>query len=261
MQHGGDGREREGVRRPVPGLAVQRRQPGRRGRQQHTRDQLARAELGVPLRMVARQPVEAVRGQAAGPLGAVQLDPGVQRGQRHRHVRGMGGDAVRGMAEDGVIAVHPLPRPAAAARHPLVAGLGQVLEVRAAGALEQVAAGRGRVAQLPGGAREQRLGQRRTAVADGRVGGEVAVADHRPDPQAAVRQLLHFVQREPGDVDEGGGPLDAELHQIDEVGAAAEIACAGMGGVRLGGLLHTAGAYIGEGLHGITSSTASAMRG
>ncbi len=261
VQHHGDGGQREGVRRPVAGLAVGRGQSGGGRGQDHAGDQLARVDLRVPLGVHAGQPVEVGGGHAPGALGAVQLHARVEGGQRHRHVRGVGGDALVGVAEHRVVPVHALQRAAAGAWLALVAGLGDVLEVRAAGALQQVAAGGGGVAQLPGGAGQQRLGQRRVAVAHGGVGGEVAVADRRAGPQRAVGQLLHGVQRQPGDVDERGGRLHAELHQVDEVGAAAEVAGARVGRERVGGLLDAARAYVGEGLHGITSSTASAMRG
>ena len=97
----------------------------------------------------------------------MQLNGGVEGGQRDRHVRGLGGDAVRGVAQYGEVAVGAVAGRAAGARGALVAGLGDVLEVGAAGALEQVAAGGRGVAQLPRGAGQQRLGQDGVAVAYG----------------------------------------------------------------------------------------------
>lgn len=61
------------------------------------------------------------------------------------------------------------------------------------------------------------------------MGGEVAVGDGRTDAYGAVVGGLDPVEREGTDVDEPGGGLDAVLHQVDEVGAAAEVA-----GVRVG---------------------------
>ena len=95
-------------------------------------------------------------------------------------------------------------RRAAAARRTLVAGHRDVLEVAAARALHQVAAGRGQVAQLARRAGQDRLGQRRIALADARVGGQIAVAHAGADADAAVLERLDPVERQPGDVDEQG---------------------------------------------------------
>ena len=84
----------------------------------------------------------------------------------------------------------PAERRAARAGLALVAGHVAVVEIEAARALQQVAAGRRLVAELAGGAREQRLRQHRIALPHPRVGGEVAVAHLRADAQAAVRRLL-----------------------------------------------------------------------
>src|SRR5258708_25878254 len=78
--------------------------------------------------------------------------------------------------KNSALALIALPRGAAAARYPLVAGLGDVLEVDATCALQQVPAGRGEVAQLARGAREQRLREPRIARANGAVGSALAVA-------------------------------------------------------------------------------------
>jgi hypothetical protein len=121
-----------------------------------------------------------------------------------------------------VVAVHALEGAAPAARRALVARAGDVGEVAAAGALEEVPAGRGAVAQLPGGAGQQCLGEHREALADTPVGGQVGVRDTGADPQAAVRQLGDLPRGELADVDHDVGRRDAELHQVDEVGAAAE---------------------------------------
>ncbi len=119
---------------------------------------------------------------------------------------------------------------ATAARRPLVARLAHVGEVAAAGALEEVAAHGGHVAQLPGGTGQHRLGQRRVAAAHLGVRGEVAVGDGGADAQSALGRDLDAVQGEFADVDEVGGAFDAGLHQVDEVGAAAEEAGVGVGG-------------------------------
>ena len=94
--------------------------------------------------------------------------------------------AVR-VPEDREVAVLALAGRAAGARRALVARLRDVLEVGAAGALQQVAADGGDVAQLPRGAGQQRLRQQRVALAHDRVRGQRAVGDAGADPQSAAR--------------------------------------------------------------------------
>ena len=73
--------------------------------------------------------------------------------------------------------------------------------------------------------------------------------------------LHHLVQRQLAHVDEQLRSRDTQLHQVDEVGATAEEpggpAVARPGPYRV---LGAVGAYVGEGLHGDTSSTASTIR-
>jgi hypothetical protein len=101
------------------------------------------------MRRVAREAVElADRDPAGGLVDAEQLDLGLQGRHRDGHVRGMGGDAVLARAEDRVRPVDTADRRAAGTGVPLVAGSGRIVEVRAAGALQQVAADGRLVAQL-----------------------------------------------------------------------------------------------------------------
>ncbi|GHF84712.1 hypothetical protein GCM10018787_36940 [Streptomyces thermodiastaticus] len=160
-----------------------------------------------------------------------------------------------------MVAVHARQRAAAAARLPFVARLVHVLDIRAAGALQQVPGRGGRVAQLAGGAREQRLRQRRVTAAHQRMGRQVAVAHHGPHPQRTAGQLLDAVQRQPAHVDQGGGLLHPELHKVHQVGAARRMARPGARGEDLGRLLDGARADVRERFHRATSSTASTMRG
>ena len=111
----------------------------------------------------------------------------------------------------------------------LVAAGGRVVEVGAAGALEQVAADRRLVAQLARRAGEQRLREHRIAGAHPGVGGGVGVRRLGADPQPAVRQLLDLLQRQAADVDQVRRLLDLELHQVEQVGAAADELGAGLG--------------------------------
>ena len=133
--------------------------------------------------------------------------------------------------EDGEVAVLARPRRAARSRRPLVARLRDVLEVHAAGALQQVAADGGHVAQLSGRPGQQRLGQHRVArrVPAGRRRGRCCARRRRC---AARRRRVGSIrsERQPGDVDEQAGGGHAELHQVDQVGAAAEEGRAGTSG-------------------------------
>ena len=102
----------------------------------------------------------------------------------------------------------------------LVAGLGGVIEIRAAGALKQVA-GRGRpIAELARGTGKDRPREHAVVAPHPLVGGEVGVAHQRPDPQSALRRGLDRVEPEPVHVDQVGGRLNLELHQVKQVGAA-----------------------------------------
>jgi hypothetical protein len=47
--------------------------------------------------------------------------------------------------------------------------------------------------------------------------------DQAVDPQATARQLVDPFQRKPADVDQMGRLLDLELHQVEQVGSAADI--------------------------------------
>ena len=136
--------------------------------------------------------------------------------------------ALVGLAEDGVDAVEALDGGAAGAGFALVAGgEGGVHEVVAAGALEEVAAGGGHVAELRGWRR--RAGPARAGGSCCDDAGWLARSELRTsgaDGDAAVGLAVDLGEAEVVDVDEGGGVLDAVLHEVDEVGAAAEELCA-----------------------------------
>ena len=99
----------------------------------------------------------------------------------------------------------------------------------------------------------------RVALADQRVRGEVGVADGGADAQLAVLRLLDRVEREPGHVDEPLRLGDAELHQVDEVRAAAEERRAV--GTGRDGRSGVARALVGERLHAMVSAIAATMLG
>jgi hypothetical protein len=97
------------------------------------------------------------------------------------------------------------------------------------------------------------------ALAHGGVDREVGVAHGGADPQATAGQLLDRVVREPGDVDEAVRRLDAELHQVDQVRAPAEVGRAAGGGGHGG--RGVGGALVRERLHDATSPIAATMFG
>ena len=192
--------------------------------QPHRNDQFARLQHRLALRGLAGQPVEFLQRHMTAALAALDLDDGVQSHQRHAEVRGMGGDAGRAPAEHGVVPVLAGERVAAGAELAPVAGAGGVVEIAATRALHDVAADRGRVAQLRRGARQQRLRYGGIGGGEGLIMREVGVAHQRADTQGAVVQPLDAVElRQAGDVDETLGACDATLHQVEQVGAAGEI--------------------------------------
>jgi hypothetical protein len=132
----------------------------------------------------------------------------------------VGGDAVFARAEDRVHAVDAVDRRAAAARRAFVARRARVVEVQAARSLQQVAAGRGHVAQLRRSAGEDGAGEQRIARLGLRVPGEIGVQDQSADAQATVICLLDPIEREMGDVDQPRRSGYVLLDEVDNVGAA-----------------------------------------
>ena len=128
-------------------------------------DEFVGLERGFDVRRAAGEKMEVVKGDGALALWAFDVDGGVERGEGYVHVGGVGGDALIACAEDGVDAVEAFEGRAAAAGVALVAGgEGGVHEVVAAGALEEIAAGGGHVAELRGGSAEQGLREQRVVV-------------------------------------------------------------------------------------------------
>src|SRR5215217_2143441 len=107
---------------------------------------------------------------AAFAFGSPYVDEGVERRHCHGHVGWVGGDTVFGGTKDGVILVVAFDRGTSRAGLAFVARCGRVVEVHAAGALEQVPTGRGEISKLSRGASEQGLGEGRVAGAHLSVG-------------------------------------------------------------------------------------------
>nr|GFD55660.1 hypothetical protein [Tanacetum cinerariifolium] len=90
-------------------------------------------------------------GHDPRPGRAGELHLRIEHRQCHTHIRRKRGNALRARAQNGVFAVDAAHGSAARAGHPLVAGAGRIVEIDAAGALVEVAAVGGRVAQLGAG--------------------------------------------------------------------------------------------------------------
>ena len=129
-------------------------------------------------------------------------------------------------AEHGVVAVEAVARVAAVARNALIAARGVVVEIEAAGALHEIAADRRHVADLGGGAGQDRLGEQGKTLAHTPIGRDGGVLHAGADPQAPAFGLLD-IAGEAGHVHQHIGMLDGLAHQIDKIGAAAEILGAG----------------------------------
>jgi hypothetical protein len=207
---------------------------------------------------IARQPVEVRdRNHARAAVRSYCFDLRIEHPHRDRHIARMGGDAGVAGADDGMHAAESIQRTAATARLALVAGLVGVVKVGAAGPLQQVPCRRRLVAQLTRCAGQQGTRQHRVVAPHARVRGQVGVAHQRTDAQAAVGHRLDPVQREVVHVDQVGGRLDLELHQVQQVGAARNEARTGnarCGRCRFRG---RRGPLIGKRLHRVTPATSA----
>src|SRR5260221_8125992 len=143
----------------------------------------------------------------------------------------------------------------ATARYPLVARLGDVLEVDAARVLQQVSAGRGKVAELARGSSEQGLGEQGIACANGAIGREVAVAHHRPDADAPTGERFDAVIGKVGDIDQQIRLPPPQPQMVNEVGPASEEDPVGRLGEERDGAGRVAGTFIAEGIHRRASSS------
>lgn len=88
--------------------------------------------------------------------------------------------------------------------------------------MQQIAGSCRLVAELPGGARDNRPGQHAVIPADPRIGGKIGVADKRANAQAALVGWLNPIEADVVDVDKMRGRFDLEFHQIQQIGAASD---------------------------------------
>ena len=140
--------------------------PGQRRWHLDRRDQRAAVEHRVAARVVARAGGRDRRSASAARPPCSDHDGRVERGEGDGHVRGWVAMHASEPPSTARLRWSPVRRRASRARLPLVARLGDVLEVGAPGALQQVPADRRHVPQLTGGPGEQRLCQQRVASAD-----------------------------------------------------------------------------------------------
>ena len=123
-----------------------------------------------------------------------------------------------------MVAVDTVERRATRTRPALVArGIIVVAEIRAAGALHDVSAHGGHIAQLAGCREQEPLGNHREALAHLQVRCHIAHAGECADAQGAVRSRLDV--RHPGqvvDVEQTLGKSGAVFHQTQQVGTAGD---------------------------------------
>src|ERR1700688_1611090 len=151
-------------------------------------------------------------------LAAAYADGSLQCGEGNTHVRGMSGNAFFAGSENGVCAIESFKSSASASRSTFVAlRKTRVHKVRAARALEQIAAVSSKVAKLGRRARENRTRQQGIILPDKRVVGSIAVARQCAQTQAAIRDPLDAGKRKPVDVQQTIRSFDSILHQVDEI--------------------------------------------
>ena len=222
LQRGRDRYERERIGEPITDfqVAVVCREAVRR--KLDRRDDLVRTQVGVELRRVAGQPMEIGKRNRALARRPGHMHLGLERGEGHAHVGRMRRDAGVARAEDRVHAVEALDGGAAAAGLAFVAGRRGVIEIGAARALQEIAAGRRHVAQLLRRACQDRACEQRIALLDQRVIGEIGIRHERADPQSSVGGLFDGLERQPRNVDQPCRPFDVLFHQVDQIGAARD---------------------------------------
>src|SRR5207302_2839277 len=133
---------------------------GRRRKSYH-RNHLIEQQTVLNLQHNTRQAVKIDDRDSAPPAWPFDLDDGVERGERYRHVAGIHGDAGLALAEHRMNAIVTADRRATAARLALVAWKRRVVEVVATRPLHEIAASRRHVAQLRACSLEYGLGQHR----------------------------------------------------------------------------------------------------
>src|SRR5262245_3524520 len=159
----------ERVREPVPNFQVREVRGEAFRRKFHRNNDLAGIEIGVALRCIAWQPMKIRKCDHAVAGRATHMDFRFQHRERHAHVGRVRRDAGVTAAEDRMYAIMAVDGGAAAGRLAFVAGRRCVVEVRAAGALQEIATRRCHITKLLRGSGHDRAGENR--IANGNAGG------------------------------------------------------------------------------------------
>src|SRR5262252_8860926 len=149
-QSGGGRDDGEGIGRSFADFQVAGMGGETRGfrRQSHRDDHLAGLKRVLTVRRIAGQAVEQFERNFAPPRSALNLDNGVERSQGDAEIGGMRRDAALAPSQYGVQPVVSTPGIAARARTAFVAGAGDIVEIRAARPLNEIAADGGGIAKL-----------------------------------------------------------------------------------------------------------------
>lgn len=212
--------QRERIRRAITHLVINVRATERCG-QGHAGDEFAGGEAGFDIRRGARQLMKIDHGDAAS--AAVRFHRFylcIERTHGDGHVAGVSGDARVTDADDSQLPADPANRCATAAGFAFVAGLVDVIKVRAACALQQVAGGARHIAQLAGSAGQQGARKQGVVFSDAAVGGQIGIAHQRADAQATLGCGFDLIQPQVVDVNQLQRSFDVEFHQIEQVSAA-----------------------------------------
>ena len=202
--------------------------------------------------------MEVFERDVAPAFGTFDLDDRAERHERHAEVGGVRRDTGVAPSQDGVEPRQAFLRITAAAGFSAIAGAGDIVEILAARALQDIAAGRRGVAQLCGSPRQQRFGDARKGLREARLVGQVAVSHQRADTDAAVVAPFDRIEAiEMGDVDDPIRTDDVAFHEIEQVGAAGEVSRTGHRGSG-DGLGDRGGADIIEWLHAAFSDVSLA---
>ena len=262
--------QRELVGRAIAHLDVERA-PRARRRDVDRGDELAGLQRGLDIGCRARLAMEVGELHRPRTFGALHLQHRVERHQRLREIAGIGGDALVADAEHRMVAIDAVQRCATRSGHALVAlSEGRVSEVRAARALQHVAAEARHVAQARGGGQRHGLGYGGIIALDRGVVGDLGHANQGAEPQTLVAHTDAAgvgIIGERVDVDEVRRAHDIEHHEIDqrraageELRRAADVRAAGIAGCRSnrggcrGDLLE------GEGMHGLRTPSSTWRR-
>ncbi len=175
------------------------------------------------LRSLAGQAMQIVdRHGTCAAVRRHRLDRRVQRGERHGHVGGVGGDAGLAAAEDRAACGQGRPAPRSRRRARVCCRAWRCRRSRRSGCAASgcrrwspcCAAAPSRRRAAPGPAPDSR----------GARGASAATSLLSPSPRCAGRRRpsLDLAERQAADVDQVRGPLDLQLHQVEQVGAAGQ---------------------------------------